>query len=493
MKRLRKISGFLLATFILFVIGITPVHAAPTVPAETEVTIHKIVGTGGFQLRDHDGRILTPTEIAALGTGAVENNTGVQFTAWPVPAGTLVNAFKDMTDKEVTDSDLTGEPVVVNAGVAHSFGTGTYYVRETKHPATLETQIGVPFVMELPALKADNSEYLTVVHLYPKNVIENDKPEIDKDVKTKEQDNAGFDVGYTFDYLIYPKVPAGIESYTVFEVSDALESTLDYMGNVVVTYNGVTFANDTDYTLLEDSSGTAGGGFTLTFKKAGLEKLAINRPQNQTLKELEIKFNARMNNTALMGTEIKNNAVLTYNNGYTTNDQTAEVPLVNRPEVHTGGRQFIKVDNVTQTYLEGLASASFVVKNEAGKYMKKDAQGNVSWVAAISDATKIDVNDDNGTFEVTGLAYGDNGAAFNYSLVEIDVPTGYVKMDALSFTIDASSYGEETIDDNTKVINVKKPIIPQTGGIGSVIFLTTGLTMMGAAVVALKRKEQVKK
>jgi fimbrial isopeptide formation D2 family protein/LPXTG-motif cell wall-anchored protein len=493
MKRLRKISGFLLTAFMLFAIGLTPVHAAPQVPENTQVTIHKIVGTGGFQLRDHDGEILTLAEIAALGTDAVENNTGVKFTAWSVPAGTLVTAFNGMTDEEVTNSALTGTPVVVNAGVSHPFGTGTYYVRETEHPATLETQIGVPFVMELPALKADNSAYLTEVHLYPKNLIENDRPEIDKDVKTKNQDNAGFDVGYTFDYLIYPKVPAGIESYTLFKVSDALESTLDYMGNVVVTYNGNTLVKDTDYTLVEDTIGTAGGGFTLTFKKAGLEKLALSRPQNQTVKDLEIKFQARVNNAAAMGINIKNNAKLTYNNGYTT-DKTMEVPDVNRPEVHTGGRQFIKVDNVTQTYLEGLASASFVVKNEAGKYMKKDAEGNISWVGAIADATKIDVDDNNGNFEATGLAYGDNGAAFTYSLEEVTVPTGYVKMEDLSFTIDASSYGDKVnINDNTKVINVKKPIIPQTGGIGSVIFLATGLTMMGAAVVALKRKEQVKK
>lgn len=64
----------------------------------------------------------------------------------------------------------------------------------------------------------------------------------------------------------------------------------------------------------------------------------------------------------------------------------------------------------------------------------------------------------------------------------------------MSFTISASSYGDKTsIEDNTKVINVKKPSIPQTGGIGAIIFLAAGLTLMGAAVFALKRKEHPEK
>lgn len=472
----------------------TTAHAAPEVPKSTLVTIHKIVSTTELGLKDGNGNELTAEEITNLwsGANAVENNTGVGFTAWTVPAGSTVDKFATMSIDELNAA--YPNPVVVKAGVAQSFGNGTYYVRETKHPATLESSIGVPFIMELPALNVEGDAYLPALHLYPKNVIEDDMPAIDKDVEAKDQDHAGYDVGYTFDYLIYPKVPKGIEDYTVFTVSDKLESTLDYMGGITITYNGVTFTEGTDYTVTQSAIGAAGGDFTLTFTAAGLQKLAKNRPTLETVKDLEIKFKARINDTASMGTKIYNNAVLTYNNGYFTTDQIKEVLDINRPEVHTGGRQFIKVDNVTQTYLEGLSTATFYVMNSDGKYMKKDAAGNVTWVTASDNPTLILVNSANGTFEVTGLAYGDDDKDVTYKLHEVDVPTGYVGMVDMGFTINPSSYGYEiSINDYTKVINVKRPHIPQTGGIGTIIFLAAGLTLMGAAVVALKKKEHSEK
>jgi hypothetical protein len=172
----RKLLGFLTTFIMVFVMGITPLFAAPTVPTSTSVTIHKVVGTGGFVLSDHDGRVLLPEEIANLGTNAVENNKGVKFTVWPVTPGTSVSEFDGITDTEVTASELTGTPVVADAGKAYSFNTGTYYVRETMHPATLEDFEGVPFIMELPVLNVAGNAYLNELHLYPKNLIEDDMP-----------------------------------------------------------------------------------------------------------------------------------------------------------------------------------------------------------------------------------------------------------------------------------------------------------------------------
>lgn len=497
MSLLKKILSFALPLLMMIAFVKFPTSATeiltncPPPEPTTRVTIHKVVGTSEFTLKDHNGSQLSTQQIASLGTNAVENNTGVEFTIWKVPAGTVVTSLNDKDVQYLNNTYKTVSPKVVQAGNVFSIENGTYYVRETKHPATLKSSSGVPFIMELPALNVNSNGYLSDLHLYPKNVIENDMPEIDKDVQTKDNDHASYDVGASFDYLIYPKVPKGIESYTKFEIRDTLDSRLDYLDSITVTYNGVTFLQRTDYNISQSNSGTAGGNFTLAFTQAGLKKLADKRPANETLKDLEIKFKARINNTATMGENIYNNATLIYNNGYNSCDQTKDVPDIKRPEVHTGGRQFIKVDNITQTYLEALKTATFVVKNSENKYMKTD-QGKVSWVQNLSDATKISLNPNDGSFEVTGLAYGNNGEESTYSLVEVDVPVGYIKMNDFSFKISASSYGNKTsISDNTKVTNVKKPNIPQTGGIGSIIFLAAGLLIMGSAVVALKRKKKL--
>jgi fimbrial isopeptide formation D2 family protein/LPXTG-motif cell wall-anchored protein len=479
MKGLKKILSLVMGLLLALSVG-KVAKAAPSVPDSTAVTIHKIVGTETFTLRTHDGHELAVQEIAALGTKAVENNKGVEFTAWQVPAGTLVSTFEGMTDAEVTASELTGDPVSITAGDAKDFLTGTYYVRETKRPATLIASYGVPFIMELPVLNVVGDGYLRELHLYPKNMIEPDIPTIDKDVKTKGNDTATFDIGEKFTYLIYPTVPKGIQDYTLFKVFDKLPTTIDYIGNVVVTYNGTILTLATDYTVAADTSKTDGHELTVNFTAAGLDKLGA---ATGTVKELEIKFDAKINATAVMNEKIYNNATLTYNNGYIA-DTAVDVPDGNQPEVHTGGHQFIKVDNVTKTYLEVLKDATFVVKKgegETASYMKV-TNGNITWVAK-ADATILKVDKDNGTFEVKGLAYG------TYTLVEVDVPTDYIRMADQSFNVGETTYGSTTsIEDNTKVINVKRPHIPDTGGIGTIIFFAGGLLIMGAAILALKKR-----
>lgn len=506
MGRMRSIISRIVS-FLMFLTVVLPVMASaselnseappagpPTPPATTAVTIHKIVGTGGFILRDHDGLPLTAEEIAALGTGAVENNTGVSFSVWKltdITNVTLANGLDD-TEKDIIedmeDSELTTAFVMttVNAGVSTNFGSGYYYVRETTKPATLESQTGVPFFMELPVLNEAGTAYLTTLDLYPKNTIEDDMPVIDKDVETKNQDDGGYDVGQNFDYLIYPKVPQGIEDYTLFKITDTLDSQLTYLDTVTVTYNGVTFISGTDYILDE----TLTNGFSVTFTAAGLDKLAINRPTTETLKDLEIKYQAEINNTAVMGTDIYNNATLDYNNGY-IEDAWVDVDEEMQPEVHTGGRQFIKVDNITGNFNSALATAEFVIKNDAGEYMLKDSNGHITWVATAALATKIPVSSTDGSFEVKGLAYGDSNETFTFTLEEYTTPTGYVTMNPVSFDINATSYGDATMTTDNQIIrNAKRPMIPQTGGMGTVLFTVAGLAMMTVAVVALKKKEE---
>ncbi|SYZ79033.1 SpaH/EbpB family LPXTG-anchored major pilin [Trichococcus shcherbakoviae] len=502
----RIVSLLMLLTVILPVMAsaaetdsVTPVGGPPTPPTTTAVTIHKIVGTGGFSLRNHNGLPLTPEAIALLGTGAIENNTGVVFSVWKLSdvGGVALANGLDETEKgiiEDLDDDglLTtnfGAPTLVNAGAIANFGSGYYYVKETTKPATLEFQLGVPFFMELPVLNAAGDTYLTALHLYPKNTIENDMPVIDKDVETKNQDDGGYDVGQNFDYLIYPKVPRGIEDYTVFKITDTLDSKLTYLDTVTVTYNGETFIPGTDYILDE----TLTNGFSITFTAAGLDKLAQYRPdpEDETLKDLEIKYQAEINNTAVMGTEIYNDATLDYNNGYMTTAK-ATVPIDNQPEVHTGGRQFIKVDNVTGNFNTALATAKFVIRNIAGEFMVKDSStGHITWVAAQADATQLSVDGTTGAFEIKGLAYGDLGAASTYTLVEVVTPTGYVTMNPVDFTIDATTYTNTTVTISPLPIrNVKRPMIPQTGGMGTILFTVAGLAMMTVSVVALKKKEE---
>lgn len=225
------------------------------------------------------------------------------------------------------------------------------------------------------------------------------------------------------------------------------------------------------------------------------------------------------------------------------------------PKVVNGGRKFIKTNNEAKNSdkLERLAGAEFYIKDGKGndaKYLvasKKDAakvtaakkeldakveaynklnaeqqkgKDGEDAKAAIDTAqeaynkafienaqaytwgSKDDANvvvltsDGQGRFEIQGLAYG------KYYLEEKTEPKGYAKRsDKPEFEVSKGSY-----DSNNKELQYnkadaekgyglqvtnKKVSIPQTGGIGSIIFVVAGLMIMGLAAYKMKaNKEQ---
>lgn len=211
------------------------------------------------------------------------------------------------------------------------------------------------------------------------------------------------------------------------------------------------------------------------------------------------------------------------------------------PAVETYGHRFQKVDHEGK----GLPNAEFIVKNniegaDKGKVLaQKDAKDLASDEAAYQaaekaykdavkegkadteiaplkakrDAAYVKVNtqwkwiDDttdhtgayvfksgtDGYFKVTGLMKG------AYQLVETKQPDGYAKLTKpVDFTIAEGSTGVTELKAGKledakgfKQIENKKVTIPQTGGIGSIIFVVAGLLIMGLAGYKMKaNKEQ---
>ncbi len=106
------------------------------------------------------------------------------------------------------------------------------------------------------------------------------------------------------------------------------------------------------------------------------------------------------------------------------------------------------------------------------------------------------VSDEDGKFEITGLEYG------NYVLEEKSAPAGYAKLqdsdDQLKFEVKLGSYSTDDVNikynttdesDSAKQIKNKKVTIPQTGGIGSLIFVVAGLAIMAGAYAAYRKNQ----
>ena len=215
------------------------------------------------------------------------------------------------------------------------------------------------------------------------------------------------------------------------------------------------------------------------------------------------------------------------------------------PKVVLGGKKFVKTN---QAGTERLAGAEFYVKNEKGEYLvaaKKDAKAVTDAKAALDEAVKAynnltaeqqagqegtdaklaidsaqdaynkafkanataytwgektDANvvvltsDGQGRFEITGLEYG------SYKLEEKTAPKGYAKLSGdVKFDVEKGSYSTVGVDfkyneadaaNSAKQVKNKKVTIPETGGIGSLIFIVAGIAIMGVAYTSMKRNRE---
>lgn len=218
------------------------------------------------------------------------------------------------------------------------------------------------------------------------------------------------------------------------------------------------------------------------------------------------------------------------------------------PKVVLGGKKFVKTN---QEGTERLAGAEFYVKNAEGKYLvadQKDSAKVTDAKKALDEAVEkynnlsakdqagdegtrlkneineaqeaynkafkenavaykwedkadnavVLVSDAEGKFEITGLEYG------TYKLEEKTAPKGYAKLTGeIEFKVEKGSYAGTAEEFKYEVkleegetqtyglqIKNKKVIIPQTGGIGSLIFVVIGIALMSFAFIAYRKNQQ---
>ena len=137
--------------------------------------------------------------------------------------------------------------------------------------------------------------------------------------------------------------------------------------------------------------------------------------------------------------------------------------------------------------------------------LKKKASIQYEWKEGFGTKEKLNDNivvltpNSQGYMEITGLDFG------KYNLHEIEAPKGYaIPADGqkFEFTVNAKSYSDlnltgknamidSTTTDTTKAQRLvnKKVTIPQTGGIGTIIFTAIGLAIMASAIIAIKKRQ----
>ena len=329
------------------------------------------------------------------------------------------------------------------------------------------------------------------------NVVESDNDDDDKTMDnsklptiTKVADVETQTIGKNVVWTITPIVPDDIHSYATYKVTDVIDEKLDFSYSdtdktavavsATLAADKGTFTEGTDYTVSYDSTSRT---FTFDTTQAGRQKL-------KGATELKIELTTQINENAVVNTDIENKATLTYENQYGVTGTPDS-----KDTVKTGGFIGLKYENVNSTEEKGLAGAEFELYEANGD----TAKGNkLSFVysngvytvckAGTEGAVSTITSENDGTFNVKGLAYG------TYTLVETKAPTGYQLYSGdISVKVNATSYDSNAILADNKVVNVPTPDLPLTGGMGTILFTVAGLALIGGSAFFFIRSRKSRK
>lgn len=476
MKKMKKISALFMAlAMVLSMFAGTELTAKAAGNNAITVTKYAIDNQDDYNnlTKRADGKEITD--------GSLDGYTplaGVEFRlskAVDVDGNTTVNNVK--LDRNFgTNGHMTR--VTDAAGVVNFTGLEDgYYLLEELQTAEDDIKVAMePVLIQLP-LPIKDEGALTHVFVYPKNMTDADAPKIEKDVIQYGNNDAGVNVGETFDWIINAKIPENVDQGSVYKVTDYLDSRLDFVADPapVVKADTTTLAAGTDYNF------TSGGdGRTLVFDFTAAGRTAL---ENSGAKKVTITFQTKVNDTAEMGVSIPNQANLTYTNSANKTFDTKS----DRPEVHTGGAFIYKVDGVTKEPLPGAVFGIYDTKEKA----KIHAAGT-----EIQKAT----SDADGNVVFKGLAYGEIGKTTlegetAYWIAELVAPTVNgatynVLTEPIEVKINATSHEEGmkiTVENNKNSFD-----LPFTGGVGTTVFTLGGIALLGAAFILLirgRRKE----
>lgn len=548
MKRKNTIWSLVLA--LVMVLGvIAPLGALAAQPKEkvtNHVTIHKILldktayagfteGTKGQDenQKKYDGTKITDVQnFFAKKGGTAKEIGGVYFVVKNKAGDKFITADGTETDDE--SLALKGKTTADNGLVLDTSKLkGTFKIYEDQSQSKPVDKDGKDLKIDLTGTKAvpieitlplvNNDGVVEEAHVYPKNTEEG--PKIDKnfdkdakdaqnnDISVKETELVGKvknldvtpgstaakptltrNVGDKVPFKVATTIPKDAK-YKVLTWSDEMDPGLVYNKESLKVKLGNTELTTNEYTLNETEK-----GFTLTLTDAGLKKVseaAIKEEQTIT-----ITYSATIKGEIVPDTKLKNKVKLTYGNNPKDTKEKEPTP----PEVVTGGKKFVKTNDlgVTDKDFERLVGAEFYVKNQAGdKYLITTADG-YGWGDKEKDKDKLVVltSGADGVFEIKGLAYG------NYKLEEKKPPEGYAKRSGdVPFEVKEGSYdglgnitykklaneGSAEYKQGTEALDAlqvknKKVSIPQTGGMGTMIFMVAGLALMGGAFIAMRKR-----
>ena len=317
----------------------------------------------------------------------------------------------------------------------------------------------------------------------------------------KTADKETVEIGQVVTYTIKGTIPdtTGYEYY-VYKIKDTLTNGLDFVtdaqGETLATNPYLVSVKIGDNMATEESAALSGeGNRTMTLDLSTW----IKKNQESKGQEFTVTYYAKVNSNAVV-TE-KNSASLEYGNDpdNTTITTPSEAETPTYPlQIH----KFVKGD------AEGyLADAKFRLYRT-----EDDAKGDQNPIAATGDNGEYTVDPTSKNYDMVSVGTAINNkmnlklnglAAGEYWLVETDAPAGYNKLTApIKVTITKSedtevgnwTVNKDDVPEGDKIIDVENSsgaILPETGGMGTVLFTVVAVVMILGVAISFIRSRKI--
>ena len=274
-------------------------------------------------------------------------------------------------------------------------------------------------------------------------------PKVDKDVKEDSTGNYGktndATIGDTIEFKATITTGAG---FTKYVLRDTMSTGLTFNANSVVVKVGTTAVDTSNYTVIPNKDGYT---FVVEFK----DSYIVTLPKNTVI---EVYYTATLNENAVVeGNGNPNKLDLAYGENNTTDKV--------KTTTYTYAFDLVKNDK-DKNQLEG---AKFKLLDKTGKEIK------VLLVDVTKNIYRVAVGNEEGVLIVVGKATIEGLDADEYQLEEVEAPVGYNKLTStVKFTITGKN-GNNTYERvSNEVINYTGSQLPETGGMGTTLFLTLG-------------------
>lgn len=274
-------------------------------------------------------------------------------------------------------------------------------------------------------------------------------PDVDKEVEEKGTYGKTNDasIGDTVNFKATITVGAG---YTDYKLRDKMSAGLTFDANSVVVKVNNTVVDSSNYTVRTDVSGYT---FVIEFKNEYIVAL----PKNTVI---TVTYSAILNENAIVEGEGNPNVLdLAYGNTNTPEKKTI---------TYSYAFDVIKIDGKERTQLTGAEFRLYDAKT-GGNEIK------VVLVDATSNTYRVARANENGVTIKAGKATILGLDAGTYYLEEVVAPTGYNKLTSRVEIIISKINNDNTFSRfSTNVENYTGSQLPETGGIGTTLFLTLG-------------------